>query len=174
MIVSEDFLWSFLVFLCFMVCWFLLMIYLDFFHFIFCIFISGFWYIGTNRFVYNLSCIQKSILSWCSFNFEPILFSSPPHDLGIFFLFIYFLKILFIYSTEIETDSERGNTSRGTGRGRSRLPTEQGVRYGAWSQDPGITTWAKGRCLTDWATQAPKGTTYFCTCFNQTHFLSFY
>uniref|UniRef100_A0A452TWK6 Scaffold protein involved in DNA repair n=1 Tax=Ursus maritimus TaxID=29073 RepID=A0A452TWK6_URSMA len=32
----------------------------------------------------------------------------------------FFFKILFIYSTEIETASERGNTSRGSGRGRSR------------------------------------------------------
>ena len=29
-----------------------------------------------------------------------------------------------------------------------------------WSQDPGIKTWAKGRGLTDWATQAP-GDLYF-------------
>ena len=34
---------------------------------------------------------------------------------------IIFLKILCIYSIEIETASERGNTSRGSGRGRSRL-----------------------------------------------------
>ena len=33
----------------------------------------------------------------------------------------FFLKVLFIYLTEIETASERGNTSRGSGRGRSRL-----------------------------------------------------
>ena len=36
-----------------------------------------------------------------------------------------FLKILFIYSTEIETASERGKTSRGSGKGRSRLPAEK-------------------------------------------------
>ena len=36
-----------------------------------------------------------------------------------------FLKILFIYLTEIETASERGDTSRGSGRGRSRLPAEK-------------------------------------------------
>ena len=41
------------------------------------------------------------------------------------------------------------------GRGRRRLPTEQGASFGAWSQDPGISTWAEGRRLTDWATQAP-------------------
>ena len=41
--------------------------------------------------------------------------------LGFFFL----LKILFIYLTEIETASERGNTSRQSGRGRSRLVTEE-------------------------------------------------
>ena len=37
----------------------------------------------------------------------------------------FFLKILFIYLTEIETASERGNTSRGSGRGRSRLIAEE-------------------------------------------------
>ena len=37
----------------------------------------------------------------------------------------FFLKILFIYSTERETASERGNTSRGSGRGRSRFTVEE-------------------------------------------------
>ena len=39
--------------------------------------------------------------------------------------FIFLKKILFIYLTEIETASERGNTSRGSGRGRSRLIAEE-------------------------------------------------
>ena len=39
------------------------------------------------------------------------------------FYFLFFFKD-FIYLTEIETTSERGNTSRGTGRGRSRLIAE--------------------------------------------------
>uniref|UniRef100_A0A452UZB0 L antigen family member 3 n=1 Tax=Ursus maritimus TaxID=29073 RepID=A0A452UZB0_URSMA len=38
---------------------------------------------------------------------------------------LIFLKILLIYLTEIETASERGNTSRGSGRGRSRLIAEE-------------------------------------------------
>uniref|UniRef100_A0A452TWC8 Transient receptor potential cation channel subfamily C member 6 n=1 Tax=Ursus maritimus TaxID=29073 RepID=A0A452TWC8_URSMA len=37
----------------------------------------------------------------------------------------FFLKILFIYLTQIKTASERGNTSRGSGRGRSRLIAEE-------------------------------------------------
>ena len=37
----------------------------------------------------------------------------------------FFLKVLFIYLTEIETASERGNTSRGSGRGRSGLTAEE-------------------------------------------------
>ena len=41
---------------------------------------------------------------------------------GVFFFFSFF-KILFIYLRE--TASERGNTSRGSGRGRSRLPAEE-------------------------------------------------
>ena len=40
-------------------------------------------------------------------------------------LFFSFLKILFIYLTESETASERGNTSRGSGRGRSKLLAEE-------------------------------------------------
>ena len=38
--------------------------------------------------------------------------------------FFFFFKD-FIYLTEIETASERRNTSRGGGRGRSRLPAEE-------------------------------------------------
>ena len=48
----------------------------------------------------------------------------------------FFLKILFIYSTEIETASERGNTSRGRGRGRSRLIVEE-HDVGLYPRDPG-------------------------------------
>ena len=43
-------------------------------------------------------------------------------------------------------------TSRGAidrGRGRSRLPIKQGSQSGVRSQDPRITTWAKGRCVTE-------------------------
>ena len=37
----------------------------------------------------------------------------------------YFFKILFIYLTERVTGSERKNTGRGSGKGRSRLPAEE-------------------------------------------------
>ena len=37
----------------------------------------------------------------------------------------FFFKILFIYLIVIETASERGNTSRGSGRGRNRLTAEE-------------------------------------------------
>ena len=42
-----------------------------------------------------------------------------------YYYFFFFFKILFIYLKEIETASERGNTSRGSGRGRSRAITEE-------------------------------------------------
>ena len=38
---------------------------------------------------------------------------------------VVFLKILFIHLTERETASKRGNTHRGSGRGRSRLPADE-------------------------------------------------
>lgn len=54
-----------------------------------------------------------------------------------------FLKILFIWKRE----SMSGGRSRG--RGRSRLPAWQGAQHKFH-----LRTWAEGRCLTDWATQA--------------------
>ena len=63
----------------------------------------------------------------------------------------FFFKILFIYWTE--RHSERGNTNRGSVRGRSRLPAEQGARCGARSLDPGIMTQVEGRHLT---TEPPR------------------
>ena len=72
-------------------------------------------------------------------------------------------ELLFLHGIHFFKDfiylRERENTSRGRrrvrGRGRGRLPTEQGPWHGAWSQDPEIMTWAKGRHLTHWATQEP-------------------
>ena len=45
------------------------------------------------------------------------------------------------------------SVGRGSGRGRSGLPTEQGAQHGARSQDPEIMTWAEGRHLADGAAQ---------------------
>ena len=70
-------------------------------------------------------------------------------------LFIFWGKKFFkdfIYLRERERTQEVG---RVTGRRRSRLPAEQGALHRSLSQDPGITAWAEGRCLTDWATQHP-------------------
>ena len=53
-------------------------------------------------------------------------------------------------------EKERAYTQAGRGRGRSRLPTEQGAWCGAQSQGPGIMTWAERRRLTNWATQTPS------------------
>ena len=78
---------------------------------------------------------------------EPARCSQTTHLKKIIYLF---LKILFVYLTERETASERGNTNRVSGRGRSRLPAEHGARCGARSQDPGITPWAEGpRLMTE-------------------------
>ena len=59
-------------------------------------------------------------------------------------------KHLFIWERKRERKHELGG-GNDRGRGRSRFLNEQGAR----SQDPGIMTWAEGRCLTDWSTQAP-------------------
>jgi len=69
-------------------------------------------------------------------------------------LFFCFVFKDFIYLTE--RDSERGNTSRGSERERSRLPAKQGAWCGARSQDPGVTTWAEGSRLTTEPPRRPR------------------
>ena len=69
----------------------------------------------------------------------------------IFRVFFVLEFYLFIWQREQESTSRQSSR----GRGRSRLPTEQGARCGAQSQDPGIKTWAEGSHLTNGATQAP-------------------
>ena len=63
-----------------------------------------------------------------------------------------FLKIIYL-GEKAEQEHEWGE--RGRGKGRSRFPSQQGAGCGTWSQDLRIMTWAKGRCLTYWATQVP-------------------
>ena len=50
-----------------------------------------------------------------------------------------------MYIFDSERERERAQVGGVAGRGRSSLPTEQGARCGAWPQDPGIMTGAKGR-----------------------------
>ena len=81
-------------------------------------------------------------------------------DSGVLFYFLfyfYFFKILLFYLRERENERERLRTSKASSRGRRRigLPTEQRAQHRAWSQDPEIMIWAKGRCLTSWATWVP-------------------
>ena len=67
----------------------------------------------------------------------------------------FFLNYLFEREKERERERERAQ-AEGRSRGRSRLPTKQGTWCGALSQNPGIMTWPKGRCIMDWATQVPR------------------
>ena len=70
----------------------------------------------------------------------------------VFFYFL-FLKILFIYLTEIETASDRGNTSRGSGRRRSSLPAKSPMQ--AWIAGPWDHALSRRQTLNRCATQAP-------------------
>ena len=51
-----------------------------------------------------------------------------------------FFKKDFVYLFDRERDREKGNTRRGSGKGRSRLSAEQGAQCRAQFQDPGIMT----------------------------------
>ena len=63
-------------------------------------------------------------------------FKSPNLGGTLWGLSVFLKNVLF----ERERERERGSTGRGRGRGRSRLPTKQGARCGAPSQDPGVMT----------------------------------
>ena len=62
-------------------------------------------------------CILATVDIWVHISFQISVF--------IFFFFED------IYLFDRKKDSKRGNTSRGNGRGRSRLPAEQGAQRGA-------------------------------------------
>jgi len=89
--------------------------------------------------------------------------SNPQYQFNImkytssFYWIIFFKDFIYLF------DRERAQVGRVVDRGRrrSRLPAEQGARCGARSQHPGIMTWAEGRHLTIWATQAPQGDIIF-------------
>ena len=62
--------------------------------------------------------VQSPRVDWDSVRAH--LFCRDLRDVG------FFLKyFIYLFDIERETASERGNTSRGSGRGRSRLPTEK-------------------------------------------------
>ena len=68
----------------------------------------------------------------------------------IFDVFSFLKKILFIWHSE--GFGEQARAGRAAEREDSPMSRELDV---APSQDLEIMTWPKGRCLTDWATQAP-------------------
>ena len=68
-----------------------------------------------------------------------------------------------MYSFERERVHLCAHTSRGRGgaEGEGETdPADQVAWLRALSQDPGIMTWAKDRCLTDWATQVLQVATF--------------
>ena len=73
------------------------------------------------------------ITKWWTGDSCSVELSQPVEDYVLPLCFFFFLNILFMYLRD----------------------REQGPQCGAPSQDPGIMTWAEGRCLIDWATQAP-------------------
>ena len=60
-----------------------------------------------------------------------------------------FLKDLFIHSWETQRERQREAETQAEGEAGS----PWGARWGTWSQVPGITSWAKGRCST---TEPPR------------------
>ena len=129
--------------------------------------------IGTELFILGTQLEMQSVLAkvcdslsllWGSWYSEPrnpeVLLTSTAWwymDKERFFIFFIFLRLIdwLIW----ERQKERAWVRRG-GRGRMRessstLPTEHRTWHGARSQHPGIMTWAKGRHLSDWATQVP-------------------
>ena len=90
----------------------------------------------------HTSHIQKS--TW---------FRNPLYIANILEVLLYFILLRFYL---FDKETEREGTIRGSRRGRNRLPAEQASGCGPGSQDPVVMTWAKGRYLTNCATQVPQ------------------
>ena len=83
-------------------------------------------------------------------DFSSGYYQKYPFSLPFFFsLFNRFY--LFVWQRE----RAQAGGAADRGRGRNRPSEKQGAWCGAQSQDPRIMTWAEGRRLTDWVTQAP-------------------
>ena len=103
---------------------------------------------------HTLQTILSFILSICELFFPPLsglMFCDS--EFQMFHNFFYKKRF---YLPIWEWMRERAQVGeRGRGRRRSRLPTKQEAWCGIPSQDPGIRTWAEGKCSTNWATQVP-------------------
>lgn len=74
------------------------MLCLSSFLFIFCVFIIGFWFVVSMRFIYNNLCIYQIVLSWWSLKFKCILKALhiySPHHVLCFWCHI--LPLNFVY-----------------------------------------------------------------------------
>ena len=67
------------------------------------------------------------------------------YNLLCYTVYYYFLNFMYFIWERAQAEG------RAKGEGEADLSAEQGAQCRA----PGITTRAEGRCLTDWATQAP-------------------
>ena len=99
-----------------------------------------------------------------------IFFSALFHTLQTFYMHIYIRKSKadFFFQDFILFIWERESESKGWGEGQeAEVEREKQTPCWAeslswdWSQDPNIVTWARGRRLTDWATQVPCNTDTF-------------
>ena len=108
---------------------------------------------------YFFSSVSLYIWSTTCFYSQPFLFSLQVLHLHLCLpLYRLKFKIYILLNLFIWEITWAGRT------GRSRLPADQGTWLRAWSQDPGIITWAEGRCL---MTQPPRHST--CEIFLVTH-----
>ena len=73
----------------------------------------------------------------------------------VFLQVFFFFSFLRFYLFERVNAHEREHEWRRGAEGEADSPLSREPDSGASSQDPGIMTWAKSRCLTHWATKAP-------------------
>ena len=88
--------------------------------------------------------------------FLDLLFESRLKCYKLFSCQFCFFFWFYLFNLQKEGDRVQAGGVAGRERGRNRIPAEQEAQPGTWSQASGIMTWAKGRRLSDWATQAPQ------------------
>ena len=75
------------------------------------------------------------------------------------YFFSFFKDFIYLFEKEHTSGGEKDQRER-----EKQTPCWAGSPTLAGSQDPEISTWTKGRCLTNWATQEPLAESYLMKC----------
>ena len=110
-------------------------------------FMDLFW--GTGEFIFLTFCV----FSTCKYR-NLCCFIHPCYRRWVAIVILFFTDFIYFDRVWARERAQAGGAAEREGKVGSSLNREP--HEGTQCQDPKIMTWAEGRCLTDWATQAPS------------------